>query len=46
MLHSKLHSITHVVTKVHMILQSLVVLAWMLDTIESMEHVTFGFCEG
>ena len=31
-LHSKLLSITHVVTKVHMILRSFVVLTWMRDT--------------
>ena len=33
-LHSKLHSITLVVTKVHVVLQSFVVLTWMRDTIE------------
>ena len=34
LIHSKLHSITHVATKVHKILQSLVVLTWMRDNIE------------
>ena len=34
LLHSKLRSITHVATKVHMILRSFVVLTWMRDTIE------------
>ena len=33
-IHSKLRSITHVATKVHVILQSFVVLTWMHDTIE------------
>ena len=33
---SKLHSITPMVTIVHVILWSLVVLTWMRDTIESM----------
>ena len=33
-IHSKLHSITHVATKVHMILRSFVVLTWMRDTID------------
>ena len=32
--HSKLCSITHVATKVHVILWSFVVLTWMRDTIE------------
>jgi hypothetical protein len=32
--HSKLCSITHVATKLHMVLRSFVVLAWMCDTIE------------
>jgi hypothetical protein len=31
---SKLHSITHVVTEVHVILRSFVVLTWMCDAIE------------
>ena len=34
MLHSKLPSITHVVTEVHVILHSFVVLTWMRDTVE------------
>ena len=34
MLHSKLGSNTHVTTKVHVILQSLVVLTWMRDTMQ------------
>jgi hypothetical protein len=34
MVHSKLRSITPVATKVHMILRSFVVLAWMHETIE------------
>ena len=33
-IHPKLHSITHVATKVHVILRSFVVLTWMCDTIE------------
>jgi hypothetical protein len=33
-LHSKLCSITHVATKLHVILRSFVVLTWMRDTIE------------
>ena len=33
-IYSKLRSITSVATKVHVILQSFVVLAWMRDTIE------------
>ena len=32
--HSKLHSITYVATKTHVILWSFVVLTWMRDTIE------------
>ena len=32
--HSKLRSITPVATKVHVVLRSFVVLAWMRDTIE------------
>ena len=32
--HSKLCSITHVATKVHVILRSFVVLTWMRDTID------------
>ena len=39
-LHSKLCSITHVATKVHVILWSFVVLTWMHDTIELVQHVT------
>ena len=38
--HSKLHSITPVVIKVHVTLQSFVVLTWMCDTIELVWHVT------
>jgi hypothetical protein len=34
--HSKLCSITHVTTKVHMILRIFMVLTWMCDTIELM----------
>ena len=34
--HSKLHSITLVTTKVHMVLRSFVVLTWMRDIIELM----------
>ena len=33
-LHSNLHSITHVVIEVHMILRNFVVLTWMRDTLE------------
>ena len=33
---SKHHSITHVATKVHVILRSFVVLRWMRDTIDLM----------
>ena len=33
-LHSRLPSITHVATEVHVILRSLVVLTWMRDNIE------------
>ena len=33
-INSKLRSITHVATKVHVILRSFVVLTWMRDTIE------------
>ena len=33
-IHSKLRSITHVVTKVHVILKSFVVLTWMFDIIK------------
>jgi hypothetical protein len=32
--HSKLRSITHVATKVHVILRSFVMLTWLRDTIE------------
>ena len=32
--HSKIHSIAHVATKVHKTLQSFVVLTWMRDAIE------------
>ena len=39
-LHSKLHIITHVATKVYVILQSFVVLTWMHDIIEFVQHVT------
>ena len=39
-LHSKLRSITHVATIVHVILQSYVVFTWMRDTIELVQHVT------
>ena len=39
-LHSKLRSITHVATKVHVILRSFVVLTWMSDTIQLVYHVT------
>jgi hypothetical protein len=39
-IHSKLHSITPVATNVHVILQIFVVLTWMRDTIESVQHVT------
>ena len=39
-IHSKLHSITHVATNVHVLLLSFVVLTWMHDTIELMQHVT------
>jgi hypothetical protein len=38
---SKLPSITPVATKVHVILRSLVVLPWMRDTNELVQHVTF-----
>jgi hypothetical protein len=38
-IHSKLCSITHVATKAHVILRSLVVLTWMCDTIELMQDV-------
>ena len=34
LIHSKLRSITPVITKVHVILRSFVVLTWMRDTIE------------
>ena len=39
-LQSKLHSITPVATKVHVILQSFVVFTWMRDTVELVQHVT------
>ena len=38
--HPKLRSIRPVATKVHVILQSFVVLIWMRDTIELVSHVT------
>ena len=38
--HSKLRSITHAATKVHVLLWSFVVLTWMHDTIELVQHVT------
>ena len=37
--HSKLHSITPVATKVHVVLRSFIVLTWMHDTIELVQHV-------
>jgi hypothetical protein len=39
-IHSKLRSITHVATKVHVTLQSFVVLTWVHDTRELVPHVT------
>ena len=39
-IHSKLRSIAHVATKVHVILRSFVVLTWMHDTIDVVQHVT------
>jgi hypothetical protein len=39
--HSKLPSITPVATKVHMILRSFVVVSWLHDTSELVQHVTF-----
>ena len=38
--HSQLRSITPMATKVHMMLQSFVVLTWMRDTRELVQHVT------
>ena len=40
LVYSKLRSITHVATKVHVILRSFVLSIWMCDTIELVEHVT------
>ena len=37
---TSLYNITPLATKVHMILQSFVVLTWMCDTIELVQHVT------
>jgi hypothetical protein len=34
LIHSKVHSITPVATKVHVVLQSFIVLTWMRDTIK------------
>ena len=39
-IHSKLRSITHVATKVHVILRSFVMLTWIRDTIELVKLVT------
>ena len=39
-IHFELHSITPVANKMHRILRSFVVLAWMRDTIGLVEHVT------
>ena len=38
-IHSKLRNITPMATRVHMILQSFVVLIWMHDAIELVQHV-------
>ena len=40
LVHSKLHSITPVATKLHVMLQSHVVLIWMRDNIELVQHMT------